>query len=88
MHRPGHLSVRLAIPDDAGGVVALLRAGTLGASDEDWRDLAPYQEALADIADSPGTRVLVVERGGEIIGMCQLLTFRHVQHPGRVVRRN
>jgi GNAT superfamily N-acetyltransferase len=74
--------VRPAAAGDAGALVDLLRAGAVGTSDEDPGDLAPYRAALADIAATPGTDVLVAERDGEVVGTCQLLTFRHLQHRG------
>jgi len=79
---PGAIAVRPATPDDAGTLVELLRAGALSTSDEDAGDLTPYRAALADIAATPGTDVLVAERDGEVIGTCELLTFRHLQHRG------
>ncbi len=74
--------VRYASPDDAAELLALLRAGALGTPDEGDTDLAPYQQALTEIASSPGTDVLVAELDGRVVGVCQLITFRHLQHRG------
>ena len=79
---PGGIVVRTATPDDAGVLVDLLAAGALVTSGEDPVDLAPYRAALADIAATSGTDVLVAERDGEVVGTCQLITFRHLGHHG------
>ena len=51
------------------------------ASSEDPDDLAPYRAALRDIARSGGA-VLVAELAGEVVGVCQLIVFRHLQAHG------
>jgi GNAT superfamily N-acetyltransferase len=76
------VTVRSATPDDAAALVALLEAGALGPTDDHRDDLAPYREALADIAATPGADVLVAELDGRAVGMCQVVTFRHLQHRG------
>jgi GNAT superfamily N-acetyltransferase len=76
------VTVRSATPDDAAVLVGLLAAGALGPTDDDGHDLGPHRAALADIAATPGTDVLVVERAGEVVAVCQLITFRHLQHGG------
>ena len=80
---PSDLFVRSATPDDAAALVDLLRAGALGPPQEDPTDLGPYRAALAEIAATWGTEVLVVERDGQVVATCQLVTFRHLQHGGR-----
>lgn len=62
-------------------MVALLQAGAL-TQDADDTDLAPYRVALADIGATPGTDVLVAVLDGRVVGTCQLITFRHLQHGG------
>jgi GNAT superfamily N-acetyltransferase len=74
--------IRPATPEDAGVLVDLLAAGALAPSTGDSRDVAPYRAALADIAASPETEVLVAVRQGVVVGTCQLITFRHLQHGG------
>ena len=49
---------------------------------EDPSDLAPYRRALAEISADPGGEILVADDGGQVIGLCQLITFRHLQERG------
>ena len=74
------MTVRTATPGDAAALVALLRAGALADPGEE--DPAPCRAALAEIVDSPGNDVLVAELDGRVVGMCQLLVLRHLQHGG------
>jgi len=76
------VTVRSATPGDAEALVKLLRAGAIGISDEDPGDLAPYRAALAEIGESQGSEILVAEQDHRVIGTCQLITFRHLQHRG------
>jgi GNAT superfamily N-acetyltransferase len=48
---------------------------------EDATDPAPYRAALAEIAQGPGA-VLVAEFDGQVVGVCQLIVFRHLQTRG------
>jgi GNAT superfamily N-acetyltransferase len=73
--------VRPARPEDLPRVVELLAAGTLRGG-EDPSDLAPYRRALAEISADPDSEVLVADDGGQVIGLCQLITFRHLQERG------
>ena len=75
------VSVRSAHPDDAERLLELLRAGTIRGA-EDPSDLAPYRRALSEIAATPGSEVLVAQVGGEVVGMCHLIVFRHLQERG------
>jgi GNAT superfamily N-acetyltransferase len=82
MTDPGRaIVVRTAHAADIPRLAALLAAGTLRES-EDAADLVAYQAALEEITATPGTDVLVAERDGEVVGMCQLITFRHLQERG------
>ena len=78
---PGDVTVRPATDADVGRVVALLEYGSLAEGKEDPLDLTPYREALVDIGGRPGG-VLVAEVGGQVIGVCQLIVFRHFQSHG------
>jgi GNAT superfamily N-acetyltransferase len=73
--------VRVATVDDAPQLVRLLAAGTL-RSGEDPDHLDGYRDALDEIARTPGSEVFVAEVDGAVVGMCQLITFRHVQERG------
>lgn len=73
--------VRNAVLEDAGRLAMLLDGGSLTVK-EDPGDVASYREALSEILSSSGQEVLVAESGGEVVGMCQLIVFRHVQHRG------
>ena len=74
--------VRSARPGDVPRLVALLEGGALVAGREDPSDLGPYEAALEEIQASPGGDVLVVEHSGGVIGMCQLIVFRHFGQRG------
>lgn len=76
------VAVRRARPDDVPALVGLLAGGSLVDGAEDPGDLEPYRSALEEIAAAPGGDVLVAEVGGEVVGVCQLVVFRHFQHRG------
>ena len=78
----GGIRIRSAGAADAGSLGALIAAGSLGPTDDGPDDPAPYVDALAEIADRPGCDVLVAEVDGEVVGVCQLVVFRHLQHRG------
>jgi GNAT superfamily N-acetyltransferase len=73
--------VRDATNHDIGRIVELLALGSLVEGKEDGRNLTPYVAALAEINQCPGG-VLVAEVGGQVIGVCQLIVFRHLQSHG------
>jgi GNAT superfamily N-acetyltransferase len=75
------ITVRPATGADLGPIVALLEHGSLVEGKEDPRDLTPYRRALADIDRQPGG-VLVAEVEGRVVGVCQLIVFRHLQSRG------
>ena len=75
------MAVRPAVVGDAARLAELLAGGALTAT-EDPSDVDAYSRALADIAATPGNTVLVAEVDGRVVGMCQLLVFRHLQHRG------
>jgi GNAT superfamily N-acetyltransferase len=81
---PEGLVIREAEEADLGRVVELLVLGPVPggpANSEDPDDLDPYRAALRDIARSGGA-VLVADRAGEVVGVCQLIVFRHLQAHG------
>jgi ribosomal protein S18 acetylase RimI-like enzyme len=75
------VTVRPARRSDAPRLAALLAAGSLRGGEEP-ADPSAYESALDEIAATPGNEVLVAEVGGAVVGMCQLLTFRHLQERG------
>ncbi|HEX3794377.1 MAG TPA: GNAT family N-acetyltransferase [Acidimicrobiales bacterium] len=77
----GGVVVRRASDDDLGRIVELFEHGSLAAGKEDGSDLRPYAAALRDIASGPGA-VLLADVDGEVVGVCQLIVFRHLQARG------
>jgi L-amino acid N-acyltransferase YncA len=80
----GLLSIRPAVAADVPALVGLLVAGAVpGTAEdkEDTTDTGPYRAALAEI-EAAGGAVLVAEQRGVVVGMCQLLVFRHFQGRG------
>jgi GNAT superfamily N-acetyltransferase len=75
------LVLREASEADIGRIVELFELGSLVEGKEEAGDLAPYAAALHEIAAGPGC-VLVAEAGGEVVGVCQLIIFRHLQAKG------
>jgi GNAT superfamily N-acetyltransferase len=87
------LAIREAREADLRRIVELLTLGPVPGgppSTEDPSDLGPYRAALRDIVESGGT-VLVAEqpeqpeqpeRPGVVVGVCQLIVFRHLQAHG------
>ena len=75
------LAVRPIDDDDIAAAVALLVAGSLTPQAEIPRNLADYRDAVIE-SRARGGDVLVAVRGSEVIGVCQLLIFRHFQHTG------
>jgi GNAT superfamily N-acetyltransferase len=76
------VSIRTAGPEDAERLIALLRFGALVEGKEDPSRPEPYAAALVEIGSTPGNEVLVAELDGTVVGMCQLLVFRHIQGGG------
>jgi len=77
----GEVTVRAATESDLARLVELLEHGSLIEGKEDPTDLALYRAALAEIERGPGG-VLVAETGGKVVGVCQLIVFRHLQSRG------
>jgi GNAT superfamily N-acetyltransferase len=76
------VTVRSARPGDVARLVALLEAGAIAPGREDAADPDPYERALEEIAATPGCDVLVAEVAGRVVGVCQLVVFRHFQARG------
>jgi GNAT superfamily N-acetyltransferase len=81
---PTGLAIRPADEADLGRTVELLLLGAVPGgplSTETPHDLEPYRAALRDIGDHGGL-VLVADLSGVVIGVCQLIVFRHLQARG------
>jgi GNAT superfamily N-acetyltransferase len=76
------VTIRSAGPDDVKRLIELLGHGSLNDQQEDITDLSVYLAALTEIQGTDGSDVLVVEQNGEVVGMCQLVIFRHFQRCG------
>lgn len=75
------LVVRPATPGDLPRVVEMFELGSLVPGKEDAGDLEPYVRALREIEQGSGA-LLVAERDGAVVGVCQLVVFRHLQSRG------
>lgn len=74
-------NIRQATPADIEALMGLLAGGAL-TTREVVSDLEPYRAALADINASEGNEVLVATVDGQVVGMCQLIVFRHLHAVG------
>jgi GNAT superfamily N-acetyltransferase len=76
--------IRPADEADVGPMVELLVLGVVPGgppSTEDPHDLGPYRAAWRAIAEGGGV-VLVADLAGRVVGVCQLIVFRHLQAHG------
>ena len=76
------VTVRSAATSDVGRLVELLNHGALDDRREDLADLDAYLAALREIQAAGDGDVLVAELDGQVVGMCQLVVFRHLQRHG------
>ena len=65
--------------DEVAAAVALINAGTLSPGAEDASRLDDYWAAVLEVRDRGG-ELLVALHGGVVVGMCQVIIFRHFQH--------
>ena len=81
--KPAGLVIRRATDADLGRAVELLTLGALPGAPprEDAADTVPYAAARRETEDAGGA-VLVAELAGEVVGVCQLIVFRHLQQRG------
>ena len=78
------LTIRSASAGDVPRLIELLEAGALVDGKEDPSDVEAYRAALIEIQESADNDILVADLNGEVVGMCQLVVFRHLQrHGGR-----
>ncbi|MFE9258712.1 GNAT family N-acetyltransferase [Streptomyces sp. NPDC006879] len=66
------LNIRPATETDLPEIIALLAADQLGATRESLDDLAPYRAAFRQISGDPNQKLIVLERGGRVVGTLQL----------------
>jgi GNAT superfamily N-acetyltransferase len=83
---PAGLAVRPCVAADLPRVVELLAFGALpgasGRPEESASTLAPYERALREATADARGAVLVAELRGTVVGVCQLIVFRHLQAGG------
>ena len=80
------ISLRTAVTEDIDAMVALMMGGRLDADadpDAESGHRDEYTVALEEIDRDPSATVIVaVNHGVDVVGMLQLITFRHLQHRG------
>jgi GNAT superfamily N-acetyltransferase len=81
--RPRGVRIRSATEDDVSRVADIMNLGSVPGRPprETPDDPGPYRRALRDIQRGGG-KVLVAELDGEVVGVCQLIVFRHLQARG------
>jgi GNAT superfamily N-acetyltransferase len=78
------VTVRRAEPADVDRIVELIELGSLEPGTEDTGERTGYVAALAEIQAAPPSEVLVAVVDGRVVGVVQLIVFRHLQrHGGR-----
>ena len=77
------ISLRRATTDDVDTLVELIIDGKLTGDDDGDEHRDDYVDALREIENDPHSTVLVaVNHGVDVVGLLQLITFRHLQHRG------
>jgi len=73
---------RRATDGDLPRIVELLALGAVpGTTEERTADPEHYRQALREI-DRSGSALLVAQLDGVVVGVCQLIVFRHIQAGG------
>jgi GNAT superfamily N-acetyltransferase len=67
--------------EDVKAAVTIIIGGSTRPKGEDPHDVASYWEAVLETRSRHGD-VLVAELNGEVVGVCQVLIFQHLQHTG------
>jgi len=75
------LEVRPIADHEVEAAVTILIDGSLSPQDERPTMLSLYHDAI-DRSRREGGEVLVAVEGQDVIGVCQLLVFTHLQHAG------
>jgi len=76
------LSIRSAQSEDIPRIVELLTLGALTPGKEDAENLERYEIALGEIQATKHGDLLVADSGGLVVGVCQVIVFRHFQSQG------
>jgi GNAT superfamily N-acetyltransferase len=77
------ITIRSAAMEDVERLVELLGHGSLtDPALSETPDLDRYRAALVEIQATTGNDLLVAELAGEVVGMCQVVRFRHFQAEG------
>jgi GNAT superfamily N-acetyltransferase len=83
--RPQGLVVRDAVLDDLEDVLRLLNEDALREVAEDYSDLTPYREAMAEILAAPHATVLVGCVDGEVVATAQVTWQRRMMYGAGLV---
>jgi GNAT superfamily N-acetyltransferase len=67
--------------EDVAAAIELLRGGSLMPEFEDASKVDDYWSAVEETRRQRGD-VLVAEVDGDVVGVCQVIIFRHFQHAG------
>lgn len=73
--------VRALRDEDLPAAIDILVAGALGDTDDDANHAEWYVPAVA-ATRAEGGEILVVELDGDVVGVCQVIVFTHLQHRG------
>ena len=77
------ITLRTATLDDVDTLIELIIGGKLADDDDGPEHRDDYVAALREILEDQRSTVLVaVNHGVDVVGMLQMITFRHVQHRG------
>jgi GNAT superfamily N-acetyltransferase len=74
--------IRSARVDGAPRILALIEGGALADSPHPLTDAHEVEDAVREIIETECCDVLVATLDGEVVGVAQLMTFRHLQHRG------
>ena len=76
------INFRMAKEENISSLIALIADNEIGSLREDIADLSSYIEAFHEISKSANDNLIVMEMGGEIIGMAHLTILRHLSLKG------
>ena len=79
------MAIREARPEDLEAVIALLDEDAIREVTEDYSDLTPYADALAEIVGSKHSTVLVGELDGTVVATAQVAWLRRMMYGASLV---